>query len=333
MTNANTMGHRSYFVTGANNGCGFEATRMLALRLSKGNDNNDGIVTIYLLCRSEEKANVAIQQIRQSLGENSRVRLENMKFDAYDDEPTIRKNISLALQGETNPPTIAGILLNAGGFGELQSDNTNTEESVPEACGIAKLNLIGHVFLVRNLLNLCKTDSSTRIVPVASEAAFAALGMDYEAADFVAHLSGTVAKKDKMMGADYGWTKGILALYWAAYARHHPEHIVAIVSPGAIPSTKLMNQGAVSPALRTIAKITQWQCFGGSHTVQDGAERYVTALMGIGPFGAGFSSGEFWASTRGFAKDFGKVAELKKGKFVADAKLQDKAWAAVQTFV
>lgn len=329
------MGHRSYFVTGANNGCGFEATRMLALRLSEENDNancNDD-VTIYLLCRSEEKANGAIQEIRQSLGENSRIRLEFMNFDAYDDEPTIRKNISLALQGESNPPTIAGILLNAGGFGELQSDNKNTEESVPGACGIAKLNLIGHIFLVRNLLNLCKTDSSTRIVPVASEAAFATPGMDYEAADFVAHLSGTVAKKDKMMGADYGWTKGILALYWSAYARHHPEHVVATISPGAVPSTKLMNQGAVSPALRTIAKITQWPCFGGSHTVQDGAERYVMALLGTGPFGAGFSSGEFWASTRGFAKDFGKVAELKKGKFVADVKLQDKAWTAVQTFV
>lgn len=338
MANANnTMSHRSYFVTGANNGCGFEATRMLALRLSEANDNdnNEDNVTIYLLCRSEEKANAAIQEIRKSLVENNRVHLKFMKFDAYDDEATIRKNISHAIQGEENPPTIAGILLNAGGFGELQpaDNNKNTEESVPGACGIAKLNLIGHIFLVRNILNLCKTDSSTRIVPVASEAAFATPGMDYETADFVAHLSGTVAKKDKMMGADYGWTKGILALYWAAYAKHHPEHVVATVSPGAVPSTKLMNQGAVSPALRTIAKITQWQCFGGSHTVQDGAERYVMALLGTGPFGDGFTSGEFWASTRGFAKDFGKVAELKKGKFVADVKLQDKAWTAVQTFV
>jgi len=330
----NAMVHRSYFVTGANNGCGFEATRLLALQLSEAqntnNNKNNGATTIFLLCRSEEKANVAIQEIQKSLDETNSngVRLKFMKFDAYDDEATIRKNIGLALEGEETKPTIAGILLNAGGFGE--PNKSQTKESSLVACGIAKLNLIGHVFLVRNLLKVCHTDSSTRIIAVSSEAAFCTPGIDYESADFVAHLSGTVANKDQMMGANYAWTKGILALYWAAYARHHSEYFVATVSPGAVPSTKLLSH--VSPALRTIAKITQLSCFGGSHTAQDGAERYVMALLGTGPFQTA-TSGEFWASTRGFAQDFGRVSELKKGKFVADTKLQDKAWEAVQKFV
>lgn len=315
---------------------------MLAHHLLEANENNKDTsgVTIYLLCRSEEKANSAIQEIKKSLAAETNsnfVHLKFMKFDAYNDETTIRNNIAIALKDEKNPSTVSGILLNAGGFGEPNKNEADkkTEQSLPVvACGIAKLNLIGHIFLVRNLLAMCKTEPSTRIVAVSSEAAFSTPGIDYEAANFVSHLSGTVANKDKMMGADYAWTKGILALYWAAYARHHPEHFVTTVSPGAVPSTKLLNQGRVSPALRTIARITQLPCFGGSHTAQDGAERYVMALMGTGPFEqADIASGDFLASTRGFAKDFGRVAELKKGKFVTDTKLQDKAWEAVQTFL
>ncbi len=342
------MGHRSYFVSGANNGVGLEATRMLALHFAEDhyfegeNRGDDGAnATIYLLCRSEGKARSAIQDIEsslESLGTNpNHVRLRFMKFNAYDDERTIRKNVELALQDEPNPPTIGGILLNAGGFGEKHSSNQRpTKEATNEACGIAKLNLIGHVHLVKHLLSCCKQDSSTRIVAVGSEAAFCTPGTDFDNADFEAHLKGTVPSKDKMMGTDYAWTKGILALYWAAYARNNPHLFVLVVSPGAIPSTSLLDQGRVSGALKAIARLSQ--CFGGSHTVRDGAQRYLWALLGTGPFDLSettitVSSGSFWASTKGFAKEFGNVATLPKGKFVENKVLQDKAWEAVQTIV
>ena len=345
-TTQKRMAHRSYFVTGANNGVGLEATRMLALHFSEdhcfeGDDKNDEYfnTTIYLLCRSEAKAQTAIQDIASSLeilGTNfNNVNLRFMRFDAYDDEQTICKNIELALQGQPDPLTIGGILLNAGGFGEKQSSNQRrTNETTNEACGIAKLNLIGHVYLVKHLLSCCKQDASTRIVAVGSEAAFCTPGTDFDNADFAAHLTGNVPAKDKLMGTDYAWTKGIIALYWAAYARHNPQLFVLVVSPGAIPSTKLLDQGRVSGALKAIARLSQ--CFGGSHTVRDGAQRCLWALLGTGPFDsseATVSSGSFWASTKGFVKEFGNVANLPKGKFVADKVLQDKAWAAVQTIV
>jgi NAD(P)-dependent dehydrogenase (short-subunit alcohol dehydrogenase family) len=342
-----------YFVTGANSGCGFEATRQLALHFS----TIATTTTIYLLCRSGERANDAIKDIVKSIestgGKNAKnVRLEFMKFDAYDDETTIRKNISLALEDDhrddndatVESPTIGGILLNAGGFGEgatTTSSNPSMEAKKPEACGVARLNLIGHVVLVRQLLETCKKDASkpTRIVAVGSEACFSAPGVDFSKADFVAHLSGNVSSKDKRWGADYVWTKGILALYWAAFARSHSEDCyVLTISPGAVPETRLLDQKAVSPFIKVMALVAQWKICGGSHTVQAGAQRYFDALMGIGAFGmvergSPPKSGAFYASRKGFAGDFGDATTLKKAKFVSDTDLQDKAWAAVNEFV
>ena len=184
------------------------------------------------------------------------------------------------------------------------------------------------MFLVKHLLEVCDS-SNLRIVPVSSEAAFWTLGMDYQSADFASHLLGAVPAKEKMSAIDYGWTKGILALYRAAYTRRHPESVVAIVSPGSVPNTNLLRK--VSLSLKVFAKLGQ--CLGGSHTVLDGAERYVWALLGTGPFDDSVSSGTFWASRKGFAKDFGNVETLKKARFIADQDHQEKACAVVQSFV
>ena len=45
------------------------------------------------------------------------------------------------------------------------------------------------------------------------------------------------------------------------------------------------------------------------------------------------ASGNFLASRKGFTKDYGNVAFHKKGGFVTDIKLQDKAWDAVNQFL
>ncbi|OEU21869.1 hypothetical protein FRACYDRAFT_232014 [Fragilariopsis cylindrus CCMP1102] len=329
---------RLYFITGANSGCGLEAARQLSIHFSQqqenqvenNNVNNDESINdkvkIYLLCRSEEKANEAMADIGTS-------NLEYMKFDAYDDSETIRENICLSLPpNDDNKVVIGGIILNAGGF--------------------------GHAILVNHLISMYKIDDKantttrTRIVAVGSEASFASPGitMDYKTASFVEHLSGTVAYKDRSFGIDYGWTKGILALYWAAFARRHPELYVITVSPGAVSNTKLFTQEGVSPFLRGIARLSQ--CLGGNHTVEEGAKRYVDALLlsndvyniniivdsnnenNNGDVTQHLpASGNFLASRKGFTKDYGNVAFHKKGGFVTDIKLQDKAWDAVNQFL
>lgn len=356
---------RSFLVTGANSGCGLEATRQLVLHFSQqqqqyNDDNgNDNVVKIYLLCRSEEKAREAMADIGTNDNDNN-IHLEFLKFDAYDDVETIRKNIQLSNEDET----ICGILLNAGGFGDGNKNNTPKNASSSStakkknnnndrACSIAQLNIIGHAALVNHLIVMGKMDDSTRIVAAGSEASFSSPGVtnDYRAADFVAHLSGTVAAKERSMGLDYGWTKGILALYWAAFARHHPELYVLTVSPGAVSNTKLLSHGGVSPFLRGVARLSL--CFGGSHNVEVGAKRYVDVLISSNvPNGNNVSndddddgdntnnnentipaSGSFLASRKGFTKDFGNIASLQKGRFVTDMELQDKAWDAVNKFL
>ena len=346
------MVSRSYFVTGANSGCGLEATRQLAIHFSPDchtDDNTiDETIIIYLLCRSEEKARDAIEAIRESIRsergriDENAVRLRFMKFDAYDDEATIRKNIVLALgdADSENMAVLGGVVLNAGGFGDARAPSVrgggDSEETHPVACGIAKLNLLGHVILVRQLLALARTDGSTRIVAVGSEAAFVTPGLNLAGADLAAHLEGSVPLRETVAGKGYGWIKAIVVLYWAAFARRHPDLYVVTVSPGSVPGTSFLNQGAVSPFVRWMARVSTLPCIGGYHTVADGARRYVDALLGEGDvFGAGVPppSGSFLASRKGFAGDFGDVSELDKGAFLADAGLQDEAWAAVERFL
>lgn len=105
---------------------------------------------------------------------------------------------------------------------------------------------------------------------------------------------------------------------------------------------------------------TNKQCFGGSHTAKEGAKRYIDVLLpcdnknrtdddadadgnsntrakeplsSIPPSPRIPTSGSFFASRKGFIKDYGNVADHKNGKFCTDIELQEKAWDAVNQFL
>lgn len=340
---------RVYLITGANSGCGLEAARQLAVHFASSNtnvqrhshhdDGSDGVgrTKIYLLCRSEAKARQAIIDIGTD-------NVHFLLFDATHDADTIRLNV---VNNIPDSEVVAGIVLNAGGFGDipssLEKQNMNSVVKVDgvvvptkKACSIAQANIIGHAILVDQLLKSGKFGPSARIVAVGSEAVLTpGAEMDWKNANMAERLAGTVRTPNN----DYGWIKGILALYWTAFARHHPELYVLTVSPGAVGSTNLLVQGGATPTIRFFSRVFMF--FVGAHSVQDGAKRYVDALLDRDmPSSSSTSntenelaSGSVLLSRKGFTKDYGRIDQLKKGQFVADTSLQDEAWDAVNQFL
>lgn len=144
--------------------------------------------------------------------------------------------------------------------------------------------------------------------------------MDFHRTNFERIISGTT-KLCGIPGIEYGWTKVVLALYWAAFARNHPDLFVVIVSPGSVSITSLLSKLGCNP-------FSVESCsFGGTHEESAAAKRYIDALLGEED--PSQVSGSFWALRKGYDKNFGDVTILKTGLFVRDVLLQDKAWATI----
>lgn len=308
--------HRVYLVTGANSGLGLEATRQI-IRL-------EADAKIYLLCRSEQRAKRAMMELGSSKN------LAFLPFDSNDPASTMIDNLS-----SISEEFIDGILLNAGGFG----DGANPNEKIAAAGGssTARLNLIAHAALVKHLLSQGKIKTGTRIVAAGSEGCFATPGfhLDWAKADLKAHLSGDVRSAGP--GLPYIWTKGILALYWAAFARRHntPDNnedlYVVTVSPGSVTTTNFYQHGGATPVLKFFARLTSI-CMG-SRSLEDGAKRFTDALLDTEDFDGNTPSGSFLAHRAGFSKDYGDVTQMKRGVVFGDATQQDRAWEAVESFL
>jgi NAD(P)-dependent dehydrogenase (short-subunit alcohol dehydrogenase family) len=298
MSNENTARPRIFLVTGANNGIGLEATRQLVA------DENH---KVYMLCRSEQRAKAAIAQI----GAPKNVKF--VEFDAYSTDAQNTANLILE-------DTVHGVLLNAGGFGE-----TLEASSGDGASKLAQLNLLAHVALVKELINQQKLREGSRILAAGSEACFTTSvpKFDWNGADFKKHLQGKVP----VGPTKYGWIKGIVALYWSAFARHHPELYVVTVSPGAVKGTDFYNQKGVPAIADFGSKVLTF--FNGSHSVEDGAMRYLDSLLDIDN-SKEIPSGSFLAHRKGFAKDFGDIKEHPRGDAFGDSKLQELVWEAVE---
>ena len=91
-----------YIVTGANIGLGFETTRQLALMKSTK--------TVYMACRSEEKAKNAIKELVSKHRVPKGI-LKFIKFDGSSSKETI-----YALADSMPDKTVHGLILNAGGM-------------------------------------------------------------------------------------------------------------------------------------------------------------------------------------------------------------------------
>lgn len=275
--------NRTALVTGANSGLGFEAAAQLV---------DAGFSRVFITARTEAKAESARQNLEA-------------RTDAYVFEPvTLELNdldsvLSAAERIIDGGLTIDVLLLNAGVA--PSKDLVKTPDGV-EATVAA--TLIGHHALTMRLLEAEVLSDHARIVIAGSEAArgdvpmFKPVDVDALAAeefsgDREAAIEALMLMESPVTyhsGNQYATVK-LFAAWWAAeLARKLPEGMtVNAVSPGSTPDT---NAARSAPFLMKKVLMPVFKLMPGmSHTVQDGASRYLEAAD-FGPD----QSGSFYAS-------------------------------------
>ena len=336
MSASTTADAKIYVVTGANGGLGLESARQLALL------HHIIETTIFLLCRRESSANEAISALRSHLGQPSigssdKINLTFVQFDSSD-----RTSVDAAVQTLTTKIPdghhIDGLLCNAGGF----TSDTKGTKTKSGATIIAETNLIGHAALIEGLFQSGKlANGNSRVVLSASEAGLGepfAIKWGNDVEYYSSIIDGSRYGKRYTPSTAYGHIKGIIAFYTAALARRHPDIFFAAVTPGSTRGTNLIDQGsfsncAINAVLKGFIKLS------GQHSVEDGAKRYIDALVNRRSIGGDidaeyeYPSGTFVTSKKKYIGATCAATELSKGKAFGDKDKQDCAYEAVRKFL
>lgn len=332
---ASTTDAKIYIVTGANGGLGLESVRQLALLHQPSSEST----AIFLLCRRESSANEAISALRSHLEQrlpnvSDKIKLTFVQFDSSD-----RTSVDAAVQTLTTQipdgQHIDGLLCNAGGF-TSDTKGTKTESG---ATIIAETNLIGHAALIEGLFQSEKlANGKSRVVLSASEAGLGepfAIKWGNDVEYYSSIIDGSKYGKRYTPSTAYGHIKGIIAFYTAALARKHPDIFFAAVTPGSTRGTNLIDQGsfsncAINAVLKGFIKLS------GQHSVEDGAKRYIDALVNRRSSGDAeyeYPSGTFVTSKKKYIGATCAATELSKGKAFGDKDKQDCAYEAVRKFL
>lgn len=310
----------NYLITGANAGLGLEARRQLALR--------DDTATVFLACRSAEKAKLAIQSL-VSTNRSIRDKLRYIHFDASDS----KEDMEYTIHKKLHDIHLHGVILNAGGSIAGKDGNVMT---------ILQVNVIGHLRLKeildrKNILANAKKHPGAvgcRILYSGSESArgipmfFSPVPRLEDTVEFFDRLIRTGNKMDP--ATLYGATKGLATLYFAEYARLHPKYQVLTVSPGGTLGTN---------ALENLPWIFRWivrflwtiayYC-GRFQELEAGAEKYVDAVIGGCDH---YPSGTFLACSVDLAGPLCDQAQFKSAEQYSDTKRQTAAFQALQKYV
>lgn len=139
---------KTYFVTGANTGIGFEAARVLAIRGGR----------VLMGCRSEARAVEAIQRI-QDLYPSIELDLEFVSLDLAE-----LKSVLAAAEQVAQETRLDGLVNNAG---VMIPPHTLTADGFESQFGV---NHLGHFALTGRLLSKLSDDIPGRVVTVSSTA-------------------------------------------------------------------------------------------------------------------------------------------------------------------
>lgn len=310
----------NYLITGANAGLGLDACRQLALR--------DDTATVYMACRSPEKAKTAIQSL---VDHDARVR-DKLKYIHFDASET-KAEIEYSVLKKLAVTKLHGVILNAGG-------SLAGKDAATGVMNIVQVNVIGHLQLIdildrKNVLVKKKNGrGGCRIIYSGSESARGIplfLSPIPQLGDTVDFYSRFIVTGNRLDPATlYGATKGLATLYFAEYARLHPHFKVLTVSPGGTFGTN---------ALKSIPWMFRWIVWllwtiayycGRFQELETGAKKYVDAVTGGCD---NYASGTFLACSVDLAGPLCDQAEFSCAKQYSDIKKQQAAFKALQKYL
>jgi NAD(P)-dependent dehydrogenase (short-subunit alcohol dehydrogenase family) len=258
---------RTVVITGANVGIGFAAAKFLAALPGW---------QVALACRTQSKANAAIDAIKQ-MHPDSRVAF--VPLDLFSLSSVRRFPSELAA---LNLPPIGGLVLNAGGINMKAKALEFTEDGFERTF---QLNFLGH-FLLANLLINCMAPAS-RIIFVSSDLhdpAATRMGKimtpRYGPVEDLAHGIGTAAKLKPM--ARYGTAKmyAMMAAYELdrKFRQTNKPITVNSWSPGVVPTTQAGRD--MNPVMKVIMMSSWFVRFLGSHlSTEEEAGRALGGLV------------------------------------------------------
>ncbi|MCJ8313229.1 MAG: SDR family NAD(P)-dependent oxidoreductase [Saccharospirillaceae bacterium] len=303
---------KTILITGANSGLGKESARQFS--------KQEGVKTIYLACRNQDKANQAKLELEQSTGKTI---FKVLNLDVSD--PISARNLVNNLEEPINV-----LIMNAGGMGGKQSGLLNTNN----VTNIFAQNILGHAVLVDELVK------ANKLLDVAmyagSEAARGVKKMkmarpklkNNSVDEFISVANGSFFNGQTDPMKTYGTVKYMGNLWMSSLARKHPHIRFVTMSPGATSGTNVMND--LSPVMRFMFKYVLMDLMtflGQMHKVEVGAKRYVDAI-----YDKQFKSGFFYASKE--SSMTGKLVD--QGSIFSDINdhtIQDNVYQAIHKLI
>ncbi|MGJ8563333.1 MAG: SDR family NAD(P)-dependent oxidoreductase [Alphaproteobacteria bacterium] len=308
------MAGKTYLITGANSGLGFDAARQFALR--------EGVSKVILACRNITRAEEALKKLEELTGKEI---FEILIVDVGDLK-------SCRQAAEKLDTKVDGVILNAGGGGGTEPTKV-TKDGVMFILGI---NVLGHVHFTDLIIENGKLSETGSVMYVAS---FAARGApEVRAAkppikegsieEWTAVANGTKFDDRSSYTDIYGATKLMGALWTMSMARKHPKMRFMTIDPGMARGTSGTKSMPFFQRLTMETAMWVMLTLGRAHSVDVGANRYVDVMLNKDDF----TSGVWWGSKNGLT---GKLANQVEHwpEIIGNDSAQDNANAVIHDFL
>ena len=250
------MKNKVVIITGANRGIGKEAAKEIAKIGAK----------VYMACRSLDSANEAKEEIIKET-KNENVLVKHLDLASAD------SIINFAKQFKKEEPKLDVLINNAG----ISSGSKKLNDAGVELT--FAINVLGHHYLTKLLIDLLEKSSPSRIINVASEYAG---GLDLNDINYDKRSYGTTAA--------YKQSKQANRMLTREWAKRVVDKNISIYSmtPGWVPNTDLFREQSAfnKVVIKTVGAV-------GGRSVEQGADTIVWLA----------SSDKIEGSNGGFFKD------------------------------